>query len=900
MIPAGTRLGPYEIVGAIGAGGMGHVYSARDTRLDRSVALKVLAPQLAGNSDFRLRFEREARVISGLNHPNICTLHDIGQATIESTDNGGPAPDSGETAGQASSVISYLVMELCEGQTLAERLEKGPLPIDQLLRYAIQIAAALDRAHRSGITHRDLKPANIMLTRSGAKLLDFGLAKPLLVLGRTGGPSVSDSILANGATEQKALTAEGTILGTFQYMAPEQIEGLEADARSDIFAFGAVLYEMITGRRAFEGKTKASLIASILDREPPSITELQPLAPPPLTRIVSSCLAKDPDERWQSAHDLMRELEWVREGISATTAVEPVARKKKLRRSLPWLLAALSTIAAIAAWLQPAPAVPQRHLVSAVAPPSGAHFSVTGDAAGPVTLSPDGRWATYVAFGESGPQLWLQSLESGDVSQLRGTDKAMFPFWSPDSRSIGFFAAGRLLVIDIDGSAPRVLADAPDSRGGAWGSGGEILFSPTTQAGLHRVSAFGGNSTPVTTVRSPHTTHRWPYFLDDGKHFVYLAASHGDPIGSATAVYFASLDGSIDRKLLDTATSAIVHAGHLLYVRSNRLLAQRLSAGVLDGEPVRIRENVLHDPGTWRSIFSVSNTGLLAYHPTGATLGSHLVWVDRHGMQLGQMPPGPISDVQLSPDGQKLAIVIGDPKGTLFIHELARSVETRLSFVDGAIDSPVWSRDGRYVVFQAVTPHGYQMFIKRSDGSQPERKIHEDSDMIRPTDVSPDGSIVLFDGFHEGRGAVMALPLSGGKPYPVIAVNGVAYGGRLSPDGRWMTYTVIDGGGRSTFVAPFPGPGGRWQVSNQTAFWSWWSPNGREIFYLAGDEIVAVEVTVQGDSLRLGAPNPLFPVSVNSNWNSVTGDGERFLVVTDQPRGSGAAILVTNWDAALK
>ncbi|HVT45770.1 MAG TPA: protein kinase [Thermoanaerobaculia bacterium] len=878
MIAPGTRLGPYEILDAIGAGGMGEVYRGRDTRLDRSVAIKVLPPHLSSNAAFKLRFEREARVISGLNHPNICTLHDIGE----------------------QEGLDYLVMELCDGQTLADRLTKGPLPMDQVLRIAIQIAGALDRAHRSGIVHRDLKPGNIMLTRSGAKLLDFGLAKPALGLLSNSEPSSAGPAVANDVTQHKPLTAEGTIVGTIQYMAPEQVEGLEADARSDLFAFGAILYEMVTGRRAFDGKTKASLIVSILDREPQPLSEIQPLTPRSLDRVITTCLAKDPEERWQSAHDLMRELEWIRDGVSSPS-LPAASQRRRSRERLAWALAIVLPIVAIAGtWISMRATVraPKR-LVSAIAPPADAQFLVTGDTAGPVTLSPDGRWTAYVAYGKTGPRLWLQSLETGDALGVAGGEKAKFPFWSPDSRSIAFFALGKLMIVDIDGASPRAIADAPDARGGSWGPDGRILFVPHTQTGVFQVSSSGGAAEPVTTLHAPYTTHRWPAFLPDGKRFLYIAASHSSPASPDTAIFLGSIEGEESRKLMASASNGLPYRDYVLYVLSGKLLARRLEDGSLTGDPIPIRDNVLHDPGTWRSIVSVSSTGLLAYHPAGATLGSGLVWMDRSGNELGEIAPRIVSDVAISPDGEKVAMVVGDPRRAVYVYDIERGVEMRLSFVDANTVGPVWTRDSRNVVFQAVTSDEFQLFIKPVDGSSSERMLFRSRSEIRPTDVSPDGSLILLNAGGPS-GTVMALPLAGGEPYVVIESPDQEYDARFSPDGRWITYNTTSA--RTPFLAPFPGPGGKWQITNDVAYTAWWHPNGKEIFYLGGNHVSSVEVSFEGGSVRLGAPKTLFPIEVNTNNSSISmaPDGERFLAVTTQPRGSSGAILVTNWDGGLK
>jgi serine/threonine protein kinase len=883
LLPTGTRLGPYEIVEAIGAGGMGEVYRGRDTRLDRSVAIKVLPPHLSSDPALKLRFEREARVISGLNHPHICTLHDVGE----------------------SDGVGFLVMELMDGQTLADRLAKGALPADQVLRYGIQIADALDKAHRSGIVHRDLKPANVMLTKSGAKLLDFGLAK--------GSREIVP--IREGAGEQPAssfptvarndITAEGTIIGTFQYMAPEQLEGREADARTDIFAFGAILYEMITGRRAFDGKSRASVIASILEHEPQPISEIQPLTPPGLDRVVRTCLTKDPDDRWQNAHDLKRELEWIRDGLSAPSAQAVSTTRRPRRERLAWSLAMLLPILAIAAtwlWMR-ASAPPPPRLVTSIAPPIGTEFVVTGDAAGPVTLSPDGRHAVYAALSAKGPALWITSFETGVTTQLPGTEKASFPFWSPDSRSIAFFAASKLQITDIEGTPPRPIADAPDGRGGAWGPDGKIVFSPYTQAGLSIVSVSGTNATPITRIAAPYTTHRWPAFLPDGKHFVYLAATHASPDNPQTAIFFASLDGKVNRKLADSLGNGVPWGDYLLYLRADRLLAHRLENGVLQGEPVTIRENVLYDPGTWHSVFSVSTTGRLVAHSGSRGVGSPAIWLDRSGKQIGEIgPPALYRDVTISPDGTKVAMTIGDPKTTLYIHDLVRGVRTRFSFVDGAAGAPIWSRDGRYIVFQNTVAGRFELYVKPADGSAPERKLFDGTDICRPSDISPDGRLVLFDDGTGPEGDVVAIPIAGGKSFPIVSGPMQQYDGQISPDGRWMIHIAADSSGRPLLLSQYPPRGGKWQVSTEPAYWAFWNSNGREIVYLSGYDVKSVAVSFEGDSVQLGTPTPLFSVNLNTNERglSIAPDGTRFLACVVRSEESGTATLVTNFDRDLR
>ncbi len=894
-VPAGSRLGPYEIVGPIGAGGMGEVYKARDTRLDRSVAIKILPAHLSSNPDLKARFEREARVISSLNHPNICTLHDVGEH-----------PLTGDSASEGDPSISYLVMELCDGQTLAERLEKGPLPIEQVLRIAIQIADGLDRAHRAGVVHRDLKPGNIMLTKSGAKLLDFGLAKSSTILGRPDAPGPI-GMTREDATVARPLTQEGTILGTFQYMAPEQLEGRDVDARSDIFAFGAIVYEMVSGRRAFDGKTKASLIASILDREPPPLSDAQPLTPPALDRVMRTCLAKDPDDRWQSAHDLKRELEWIRDGISSPSTTAPAVARRRTHERLAWILAAILPIAAIAAtwaWTRAHIAKPPR-LIVPFAPPPGTQFFATGDAGGPITLSPDGRYATFATISEKGSVLWLQSLENGTMSILPGTENASFPFWSPDSRSIGFFMNARLNVIDIDGSTPRAIAEAPDGRGGAWGADGQIVFAPFTQAGISRVAASGGPVVRITTPVAPYSTHRWPSFLPDSKHFVYVAANHDVPEGPDTALFIASIDGKTSRKLTPSIGSGVVWHDYLLYLKSNKLVAQRLRGEELTGPVIPVSDNVLYDAGTWRSIVSTSDNGMMAIH-SGAVAGAiPLRWFDRTGKVIGEIgPPELFGGVAVSPDGSRVAMTIGDPRSTVYIHDIARGVRTRLSFVEGGVRSPMWSRDGKNVVFVVTvtrpTVH-FALCIQPADGSSRERTLFESPDILGPTDFTLDGSLIFCTKGSGMNSDIIAVPVAGGPPSVVVGGPNLQREGRLSPDGKWLLYCEADASGRAIFLTRYPSRTGKWQVSNDWGNLAWWNPNGKEIFYFSNG-VKSVPVTLTGNSVQLGEPVRLFTVNINTNNTaiSMSPDATRFLVVVAGQSGARPATLITNFGAALE
>ena len=669
---AGAKLGPYEIVAPIGAGGMGEVYRAKDTRLDRTVAVKVLPQHLSSSAEVRQRFEREAKTISQLSHPHICALYDVGR--------------EGET--------EYLVMEYLEGETLSDRLAKGSLPLEQTLRFGQEIADALEKAHRQGIVHRDLKPGNVMLTKSGVKLLDFGLAKAMT-------PAAQKANLTSLPTQQ-ALTEEGTILGTFQYMSPEQLEGKDADARSDIFAFGAVLYEMASGQKAFSGQSQASLISAILRDDPQPISLAQPTSPPALDRVVRTCLAKDPDDRWQSAGDLKRELRWIGEGSHAGVAMPPAAVGARPRAGrLPWILAAALALAALAlgGLLLRQRAVRPQPIHAFLIPPPKTSFQLTGDIAAPFALSPDG---SNVVFGAGG-RLWNQSLRSGVATPLTGTEAALFPFWAPDGQQVAFFSAGKLRIAEVAGGPVRAIADAPTPRGGAWGKDGTIVFSADFRGSLMRVAASGGPVTPVTRLdQKLHSTHRWPWFLADGKHFVYLAASHANPRSENAGIYVASLDGGEPKRLMASYGSALAVPGWLLSVQDGSLMATRFDEGRLavTGSAARVASDVNFDYGIWRGVFSVSQNGMLVFQRARDTGRGQLLWVDTSGKVLNTI--GERTEafaLRIAPDGRRASVLEGDPNNDIWIYDLERGVRTRLTTDAQAQMSPVWSPDGSEILF---------------------------------------------------------------------------------------------------------------------------------------------------------------------------------------------------------
>jgi eukaryotic-like serine/threonine-protein kinase len=886
---SGTKLGPYEIQSPLGAGGMGEVYRARDTRLERSVAIKVLPAVLSSDAERKQRFEREARTISSLNHPNICALYDVG----------------------SQDGLEYLVLEYVEGETLEKRLEKGPLPTELLLRHALEIADALEKAHRNGVIHRDLKPANIMLTKSGAKLLDFGLAK-----WSAAGASQEETLKTLTAAATK-LTEQGTIVGTFRYMAPEQLEGKEADARTDIFALGEVLYEMATARAAFAGKTKASLIAAILSAEPAPISTLQPMTPPALERLVRGCLEKDPDERWQTAHDVKLQLRAIAEGGSQSGLPATVSARRKIRERLGWGAAAVMTLLALVfafGYFQRAPGE-MRAIRSYIKPMANSSFVFAASASG-FALSPDGRRLAYVATTPEGKALlWARPLDSLQAQPLAGTEGAGYPFWSPDSRFIGFFAGGKLKKIEASGGPPLTLCDAATGRGGTWNREGVILFSPTVISPIHRVSAAGGASAPVTALdpSKGESSHRWPYFLPDGRHFLYVAGSSFTPKESPTnSILEGSLDSKESKFLFHTHANAIYASGHILFLRQNTLMAQPFDAKrqELTGEAFPMADPVHEDEERIHGVFSASENGVLTYAEGASGPDRQLVWVDRSGKKLGEVPGADAyNDPQISPDGKRLSFTLESSGDDIWVDDIARGVKTRLTFGSSssqANQAGVWSPDGRQIAYSCVRPGKYGICLRPSDGSGNEEVIHPGNEQPRyPDDWSPDGKVLAYYESRLGVWEIWMLPFSGErKPYPFLQSQFSQLGARFSPDGKWLAYFSGESGRPEIYAVPFPGPGGKRQVSTGGGTWPRWRRDGKEIFYLSPDnKVMAAEVKANGSIFEIGAVRALFetrPYRSGDAVFDVTADGQRFIVdyVGEQP--TAAITLVVNWTAEAK
>ncbi len=869
-LASGTRLGPYEIAESAGAGGMGDVYRAHDTRLDRDVAVKTI------KGPFTERFEREARAISALNHPNICTLYDVGQH-----DGSG-----------------YLVMEFIDGKPIA-----GPLPVEQAIAYGIQICDALHAAHRKGIVHRDLKPANILLTKQGVKLLDFGLAK-LSASGNSGVMSGSGAHVGEQATVA-ALTGAHTVVGTPQYMAPEQIEAREVDARTDIFAFGCVLYELLTGQRPFDGKTPSAVMAAILATKPRPIEELVPLTPPALERIVSRCLAKDPDDRWQTARDVAAELQWVSQGGSRVGLPAVVTGRRRVREGVAWAACAAISLIAIAfgvAWARRAPEPPAL-IRFPLAMPSGLSNP------SPPVASPDGRKIAFAADGDGKRLIWIRALESLDARPLPGTDGVLRPFWSPDSRFLAFFAGGKLKKVDISGGPPQTICDAPNGADGSWSPEGAILFDGRGNDPIWRVPAAGGVAKVEIGVNEKAGVFGvgWPEFLPDGKRFLYMVIGENPQDQMLTA---GTLD-SKDVKPLFKTTSRVMYAepGYLLFVRERTLVAQKFDVDSLsiEGEAIPLGEGLgVDDVGL--ASFSVSRNGLLVFR-AGELQGRRLVWIDRSGKETPAIDAiGEYRDASLSPDGKRLVYdAISGDRSDLWIRDLTRGVSSRFTFDPAADVNPQWSPDGRRVAFTSRAKGPGDLSIKDASGTREAEPLLVSPDEKYISDWSRDGRFVLYTSRARDEFGydILALPMDGDrKPIPLVKTKFNELFATFSPDGKYIAYHSNESGRPEIYVQEFPEARNKWQVSTDGGTSAFWRADGRELYYRNGGRLMAVPVDA-GATFTVGTPVPLFEtrfaaITVRGLYRP-TPDGQRFLVLAPLARDAEQpASVVLNWTAALK
>ena len=881
-LPAGTCLGPFEILTQLGVGGMGEVYKARDTRLGRDVAIKVPPAHLSANPEVRARFEREARAISQLNHPHICSLHDIGRQDD----------------------VDYLVMEYLEGETLAARLTKGPLPLAEVLRHGIEIANALDCAHR------DLKPGNIMLAKGGAKLMDFGLARPTRLSSVAGA-------LSESPTGSRPITAEGTIVGTFQYMAPEQLEGKEADARADLWALGCVLYEMATGKRAFEGGSQASLIAAILKETPRLMEELQPLTPLALGRVVSHCLEKDAAERAQSAHDVASELRWIASpAVEPTPPALPSGRTRGTRERWAWALAALMAfvtlgLGAVALWRAGHGTFGETNLHAAILHSGeGAIDEIPSNQA----ISPDGQRLAYVVNEESGPRLWVRDLNSPSPRRLSDLGPAFLPFWSPDSRWVAFFTVGespRLWKVPVEGGAPISLCAVTKPTGGTWGAGDVIVFAPANTGPLYRVPASGGSPIAVTALDESHhqTGHRVPWFLPDGDHFLFSALPR---VGLDVEIFAGSLRSKQIKHVM-AATSGVTYAdpGYLLLERDGKLVAQSFDASRLEltGEPIPIGDPPLATAqveATW--IATASRDGRLACL-VSQPRQAELEWVDRAGRSLGRMPapPGRWNHLALAPNGQS---VLAQRPLTAFVMEIwlldfRGAKAERVSQYDVSSLIPQWESDGRNFIFSSRLSGRFEIYRQEAGRASAAELIPTlDAQFKFACGYAQKGtSLVMFASDPKGWG-YWIVPLPGkGSPSRLLTVNIQPPGGAVSPDGRWLAYLDGEGAMTEVYVTSLPSAERRIRISTSGGSQPMWTRGGKELLYLAsqGRDTTVMSVPVDTEKeFTAGVPRPILTRRDLVSC-AVTADGERLLLSTESGETPRPYIqLILNWAAALK
>ena len=868
-VTIGTQLGSLEITALLGKGGMGEVYRARDRKLKRDVAIKILPEGFTHDADRVSRFQREAEVLASLNHPNIAAIYDLVEF------NG----------------VRLLVLELVEGETLADKVRRGPVALDEALTIARSIAEALEAAHEKGVIHRDLKPANVKITPDGkVKVLDFGLAK---VMERTAATALSDS----PTLISMAGSNSGVILGTPAYMSPEQAKGRTVDRRTDIFAFGCLLSQMLTGRPTFDGEDVSEILARIQEREP-DWTLLPANVPPSVRQLLRLCLEKDVRKRRSDAADVRIDIEQALAGPSVMAL--PVSARTYARS---WMIAAAVFLVATAALTVPA----FRHYREA--PPPEIRLDVmTSPTTDPFSfaISPDGRRLVYAASNEGKSKLWVRPLGSVAAQALAGTEGASYPFWSPDSASVGFFADGKLKRIDLVGGVPQALANVVDGRGGAWNRE-SILFAPLANGPLSEVSAAGGEPAVITRMEAGQGGHRFPQFLPDGRHFIYSDTA-------LRSVYVGSLDGSLSKRLLDADSAAVVSpAGFLLFGRQTTLFAQAFDFRTLEltGNPVPVAEPLAIEPAVFVSGLSVTSD-IVAYRTRAPGAARQLTWLDRSGKALatvGDLDPAGLSDPDLSPDGKRIAVTRTVNSNDVWLIDAIRGVPTRFTF-DAAFEArPIWSPDGLRVAFQSNRSGVYDLYSKAASGAGADELLLESDRNKAPMDFSFDGRMLLYRSTDPKTGwDLWALPMSGDrKPFPFLKTSFEEYEGQFSPDAKWVAYQSNESGRFEIYVQPFPGPGGKFQISANGGAQPRWNRSGNEIFYVSLDaKMMATPVTLSpnGQSLETGTPAALFPVHIaggplpgsNKQQYAVSADGQRFLVNLEVGEQTASSVtIIFNW-----
>jgi serine/threonine protein kinase len=911
----GQTLSHYRLVEKIGEGGMGVVYRAEDTKLRRQVALKVLPPELVANEERRLRFLREARTAAAVNHPNIAHVYEIDEADG----------------------VVFITMELVEGKTLRRQMGGKALPMKETLRIATEISEGLARAHQAHVIHRDLKPDNVMVAPDGhVKILDFGLAKL-----HEDRDEARRTELSHLETVSGEMTREGKVMGTPAYMSPEQARGTPVDTRSDLFAFGTTLYEMATGRVPFKGKTTTDTLSAIIRDESVPASQINAEIPPELDRIIAKCLEKDPAERYQHTDEMTVDLRHLRRFTdssiprvrtlsgSVDRAPGSIGRRpfwtRGKRYSISTVIGVLLIGASVWGWWF-WPSIPfiadRRHptegiVRSFILPPEngGQGFQLDGVGSGSLTISPDGRYLTFSANSSAGENmLWIRPLDSLVARPIPFTEGGGHPFWSPDSRFIAFFSGGKLKKIDLAGSPPLILADAGRGRSGAWNDDGVILFSPSTLEPIYRISAAGGKPEQVTAIDKTlnETTHRFAAFLPDGRHFLYFAGGHGNVSRSETnAVFVADLESDEKKLLVHARSNASYADGYLLYVRSNVLLAHPFDPDRLEfiADPTPIAQNVQYEQRFFRALFSVSSEGTLVYRTGVVDPTSTLTWLDRAGKEIASIgEPSIYRDLAISPDETRAAVSITDSNtGTsdIWICDLGREMATRFTFGKLSEFGPLWSQDGERIVYSAITNVYPDLYIKVATGSGQAQALLESEVREDANSWTPDGKSILFTRFDpqsQRGGDMYMLELGDGKAAKAILQTKFdEHSGRLSPDGRWLAYVSDESGTYEVYVTPFPGPGGKWQISEGGGEIPVWTKNGTEILYRgAGASVMAVSIQADANTITVGSPVELFR-DARITAADVSPTGERMLVtLRAEADWNPPLTVVTNWPAALR
>jgi Tol biopolymer transport system component len=879
------KISSYEVVEKIGAGGMGEVFRAHDTKLGRDVALKILPESFVHDTERLARFDREAKVLASLNHPNIAAIYGLEDAESK----------------------KFLVLELVDGEDLAKRLDRGALPVEEALETGRQITEALETAHEQGIVHRDLKPGNVIATAGGVvKVLDFGLAKAFdIEASDSQDISQSPTMLGSGDT------APGVILGTAAYMSPEQARGKPIDKRADIFAFGSVLMEMLTGKQCFTGETVSDTLAAVLRAEP-AWDGLPKDTPNAIRTLLRRCLEKDPRIRLRDIGEVRIVIERVLAGkdesVVAGTAQAQTASTARSKISwlsvVPYVLLILAVTLAFVRGRGDQPEI----LRASILPPEDTPFDLRGYHPGPAVISPDGQKIVFAARGKDGTLLYVRFLDESEPHAVPGTEGAGYPFWSSDSRSIGFFADAKLKRVEVSGAPPVTLCDAAGGKGGTWSPDDVIVFAPSFNTGIHKITATGGDPVEITEVHldKGENSHRFPEFLPDGKHFIYLARSAGagqrGQVG--TAIRVASVDGDVDNVLMPSISNAIYACEHVLFLREDVLMARPFDADKIEftGDAFPVAHQVRYIPGAARGIFSASADGKLLYQAGASMPGNQLVWVDLEGNEISRMgDPAEHDMLSLSNDGTRVAVEVYDEIGgtaDVWIYEIDRGIRTRFTFDPASDNRPVWSPDGNEIIFTSSRGAHSDLYRKSIGGSGTEELILQSDYDKWPTDWSSDGHYILYDKTSETQSIdIWAMPLEDGdEPFAVLATKHTEFDARFSPDGRWVSYTSNESGKPEVYVRPFPGPGRRWQVSSDGGAAARWRPDDAKLFFQSMDGSVHVaEVDAHGDTFRVGRVEKLFETTLTPDYQ-VSKDGTQLLLIEETDVHHLTPLtLVLNW-----